>query len=320
MSSTPAPQLAQLIERHGNLRHVAEGNYLFKSGETADSLYLVDQGQIKLIFDDWDRNKVLTSGALFGELSLLMEGALRSGSALVVGDAQLWELQREHLFDLMESHPQEVLAIVRHALETLLMSERKLIKELQDKNRQLEVAYDYLKRTQVELGNLEVIAYTDELTSLFNRRCFNEHLSKVFPPGSRRQTDYIGLLMIDLDNFKAVNDTLGHDVGDYVLRQMAGAIRDSAGKHDLPCRLGGDEFAVLVSADHRDQGQAMAQNLLSKMNTISHKVEQDAPKVGASIGGAILQPEEAVDSLVKRADQALYGAKRQGKNRVSWSN
>jgi diguanylate cyclase (GGDEF)-like protein len=184
------------------------------------------------------------------------------------------------------------------------------------------LVYLSLRRETVErrglAQRLEYEARHDALTALPNRRSFLlelEHAVAAPRAGSR----YLAVLFIDLDGFKRVNDELGHDAGDQLLRRVAELFSRSIRQGDLVARLGGDEFAALVPVATRDAAEALAERLLA---SLSQAAPPDHPQYGvsASIGIAVY-PLDGQDgsTLLSRADSAMYRAKREGKARVHWS-
>ncbi|MBI1424196.1 MAG: EAL domain-containing protein [Gammaproteobacteria bacterium] len=167
------------------------------------------------------------------------------------------------------------------------------------------------KQNEEELNRL---AYYDMLTGLPNRLLFNDRLHRAALDAKRRG-HYVALLLLDIDRFKVVNDTMGHVAGDQLLREMASRLKSSVREGDTISRLGGDEFA-LVFADInevRDVAQ-LAQNILTRL---SIPMEIDGREVfsSASIGITLYPSDtEEVDTMVKFADSAMYYAKEQGRN------
>jgi diguanylate cyclase (GGDEF)-like protein len=168
--------------------------------------------------------------------------------------------------------------------------------------------------------NAERMARTDSLTSIYNRRAFTEELPRAV---SRVKTNNLSLslMMIDLDGFKGVNDTLGHDVGDKLLVLVSGILQRCSPKGAMVARLGGDEFAILlgnVATDHAKKiGEGMIQAFVEEAKAIFAK-ESSCPPASLSIGLANRTPQDRgpATELLKRADQALYKAKAAGKSRV----
>jgi diguanylate cyclase (GGDEF)-like protein len=158
-------------------------------------------------------------------------------------------------------------------------------------------------------------AKIDVLTGLPNRRYFDEVLSIERP--RRRSNDSLGILMIDIDHFKILNDRFGHATGDRVLRAVAGAITQGVRAEDTPARYGGEEFAVLLRRTSAEQAIEVGERirrLVVRLHPASLGIDEP---VTVSIGVAVAGPDQvAIPGLVERADQALYRAKRLGRDRV----
>jgi diguanylate cyclase (GGDEF)-like protein len=163
---------------------------------------------------------------------------------------------------------------------------------------------------------LEHVSRTDPLTGLLNRRAFLGDLSVQLERATRQ--DMTGALFyLDLDNFKPVNDRLGHAQGDAVLRQVATLLRRGSRAYDLAARLGGDEFALWLDGIAMDAARRRARQLIADSAALKHLSASSDQPLGMSIGIAMFDPArvEPVDSLLARADGALYAAKRRGKGR-----
>lgn len=169
-------------------------------------------------------------------------------------------------------------------------------------------------------------ATTDSLTGLFNRRHFETLLADEFLLARKHKTP-LSLLMIDLDHFKKVNDTLGHLQGDDVLRRVAGEIRRSVRNTDISGRYGGEEFVVILPDTSLEGAEEVAKKILGQFEHFScvpvlekgppGSARAEVPALSLSIGVAALEPEiEAPADLVKLADHALYLAKESGRGRV----
>ena len=158
-------------------------------------------------------------------------------------------------------------------------------------------------------------AKIDVLTRLPNRRYFDEALAIERP--RRRANDSIGILMVDIDHFKLINDRFGHSTGDQVLRGVAGAITGAVRHEDTPARYGGEEFAVLLRRTEEEQAVEVAERIrraVVKLHPASLGITEP---VTVSVGVAVAGPGGLpIARLVERADGALYRAKRQGRDRV----
>jgi two-component system cell cycle response regulator len=161
-------------------------------------------------------------------------------------------------------------------------------------------------------------AITDALTGLHNRRYMESHLGKLVEQASARGKQ-LAVLVLDIDYFKSINDSHGHDCGDDVLREFAIRVRKSIRGIDLACRIGGEEFVVVMPETDMAVAATVAERLRRKIAAEPFPIEQGrrAIDVTISIGIAALEaPHDTAAQLLKRADQALYRAKRDGRNRV----
>lgn len=161
-----------------------------------------------------------------------------------------------------------------------------------------------LERKKDELQESIRLAETDSLTGLLNRGAYDDRL-RTAVLRCVRQHEELCLILLDLDKFKAINDTHGHQYGDAYLQRMADAMRGAVREHvDIACRMGGDEFAIIAMS-----GVTVARRIAERvMKAMDGRV---------SAGIAQLLPGESVVSLVARADAALYDAKREGRGRVN---
>jgi diguanylate cyclase (GGDEF)-like protein len=169
-------------------------------------------------------------------------------------------------------------------------------------------------RTELHKANsaLQEQALTDGLTGTRNRRSLDAKLVEERDRSLRQQTPLV-VMLIDIDLFKAVNDSFGHLVGDDVLRSVAQGIGSQARSYDHVARFGGEEFAVVLPATGMTEAMAVAQRIRACVQTMA-----DVPRpVTVSIGVALWDGESTVDVLLQQADQALYQAKQQGRNQVS---
>jgi diguanylate cyclase (GGDEF)-like protein len=160
----------------------------------------------------------------------------------------------------------------------------------------------------------EAQATTDALTGLPNRRYFDEYVGLM--ASRRRSGDAVGVLMVDIDKFKALNDTHGHATGDLVLREVASAIVRAVRDDDVPARFGGEEFVVLLRNPDPGIALEVGERIRSAVGDLDMR-RLGVRKVSVSVGVAVAsEAEESIDDLVATADRALYRAKRAGRDRV----
>jgi diguanylate cyclase (GGDEF)-like protein len=174
---------------------------------------------------------------------------------------------------------------------------------------------DVSERRRYEARLIE-LAEHDELTGLLNRRGFQRELERHIaqarrygPPGT--------LVVIDLDNFKDINDTLGHKAGDDLLAQLAGRMWQRLRSSDVLARLGGDEFAVILPHASVEEALAAAQSLVAALHTDPQLSPIGIRPVTMSVGLAAFDPEASADEMLIRADRAMYDAKRSGKAKIA---
>jgi diguanylate cyclase (GGDEF)-like protein len=172
-----------------------------------------------------------------------------------------------------------------------------------------EEVESFLAEQTARIAYLENLTLTDELTGLRNRRGFNEQLRRTLASANRYGDEGV-LVFCDLDNFKVVNDTYGHHVGDFVLKKVAKVLEAEVRETDMVARLGGDEFAVLMVQTNWRDGFKRAQMLCRAVNrTIVTHNGHEIP-VSASFGVEPFGPNDEEINLIARADMAMYINKR----------
>ncbi len=186
---------------------------------------------------------------------------------------------------------------------------------LEDKNRQLEKALDELQSSRNEIRRqnqrLQVLATQDPLTGSLNRRAFFERLEQAVAQ-ARRSGTALACVMADIDHFKAVNDSWGHDTGDEVIKRFVKLLGDGLRSSDAVCRYGGEEFCLLLWGSDIKQAVATAERI-----RVSVEAHTAHPPVTGSFGVAVLDAGmKDISALIKCADEALYDAKHGGRNRV----
>ena len=158
-------------------------------------------------------------------------------------------------------------------------------------------------------------ALTDPLTGLQNRRYFDDALREYLREFALIDRP-LGVLMLDLDHFKPLNDTYGHDNGDRVLRAVAQCLQEHTRYHDVLARIGGEEFAIIVPNSSLVGLERFAERIRQAVAETPILIDGEAVTVTTSIGIAEWDGQEDGEALIKRADRHLYGAKAAGRNRV----
>ncbi len=219
------------------------------------------------------------------------------------------QLQLESIKD-----PNQLKQLVAHLL--------KATRNTAESNQQLE---DQLveSRKQIEelQESLEAIRYeslTDELTTLSNRKHFDHTIERMVRDAAESE-EPLSLLLTDIDHFKKFNDTYGHQTGDQVLRLVALAVKQNVKGHDIACRYGGEEFAILLPHTSLRQAVTVAEHIrravLSK-ELVKRSTGENLGRITISIGVSTFKPTDTAQSLIGRADSALYAAKAAGRNLV----
>jgi two-component system, cell cycle response regulator len=283
-------------------RHLAGAGYVVAEADNgAAALKMLAQGNFDVVITDLRMPELDGFGVLAAVKSsspdtevIILTGTSASDVSCAVRALRLGA------HDYLRKPPQsadEVVLTVERAVEK---------KRLKEANRRL-------------LRELEAESRTDSLRGLANRRAFDEAAAREMA-GARRHGYALGVMILDIDHFKAVNDTHGHAAGDRVLAGMAGVAARSLREGDLLFRLGGEEFvALLPHADARAAANVAERVRLAVEAASIHSGSEDI-KVTISAGVTCLAGEDAdCTSLLDRADKALYAAKRAGRNRVQAS-
>jgi diguanylate cyclase (GGDEF)-like protein len=176
----------------------------------------------------------------------------------------------------------------------------------------IEESTAQLRAANAELGRL---ANIDALTNLCNRRAFFE-IANLATAQIKRSKQNLTLIMLDVDNFKSINDRFGHPVGDEVLRQIASCLTKTARESDTPARYGGEEFVVLAVDTDLAEGLVLAERIRAALKTITLHIDFQSINPTASMGVACLRQDESFEQLCARADAAMYLAKNAGRDRV----
>jgi diguanylate cyclase (GGDEF)-like protein len=277
-------------------------------------------------------NRVSDRGDLRDRLTALLERAksgdepsLDSLNGLLEQDGSLHSLLI-HLLTHLEYQEDEA----RHHWQAIEEHQRELSKQL-GRDAGLQVAVlDYFFNLHPRLHNPKVIeiarflaterdAFTDSLTGLFNRLYFKNSLRRETKRAHRYGLTF-SLVMMDLDDFKKVNDRFGHLVGDDALSACSVVIRDSVREIDVPCRYGGEEFALILPETSRSGAYIVSERIRADIETQFRDTTIRGNRLDLTIsGGVAIFPidSSAEDGLVAMADRALYRSKQEGKNQIT---
>ncbi|MCX7673366.1 MAG: GGDEF domain-containing protein [Thiobacillaceae bacterium] len=203
---------------------------------------------------------------------------------------------------------QEIAQSLLAAAQQAQAEQRKLAEEL-------DSAREELKKAQTEIEHHRRAAQTDPLTGLYNRRGLEQVLQELWST-----TPTLSMLVADIDHFKKINDTYGHQVGDVVIRQVAETLRRTIRGEDYAARYGGEEFVLLLPDTGLPGAAQVAENIRARVAKLRLVRKSDHLAIDAftiSVGVAARRSGEGPEDLFKRADEAVYASKRNGRNRVT---
>ncbi len=301
----------------GSLRTCQAGETILKEGEPGDSMFFLVEGHAEASLSPGHKVRTYAPGTYFGELSFINPGHRRSTTIVATTAARLQVLDQASVHSLIATHPRAIFTLLQRACAFLVDAERTLIADLRRRNGELQDTIKNLEFVRRRLSQEEEAARTDGLTGLYNRRGYDEELA-LFIDRARAIGSGLALLTLDLDYFKPLNDSLGHAAGDAVLRGVGKVLQQLVRKTDLPCRIGGDEFIVLLADLNEAAAQSRAESLRMAIGAMDHPGIEKGMKISATIGGTLYRTGETGEQLMHRADEALYAAKRAGRNRLGW--
>ena len=174
-----------------------------------------------------------------------------------------------------------------------------------------------LYSTRRKLREAEKDANLDPLTGTFNRRYAEKALFIKLEEMEKLELQPLGLLFLDIDHFKRVNDTYGHETGDRVLKMIAETLRNILRREDILCRWGGEEFIVAIPSTSLEELEEVGERIRRVVSSCSLHVPSGSLSVTLSIGGVLAERGETLESIIDRADRLMYLSKRRGRNLLS---
>ncbi|MGZ8174491.1 MULTISPECIES: GGDEF domain-containing protein [Methylobacter] len=199
--------------------------------------------------------------------------------------------------------------------------------DLAETSKTLQVQLDESKKEmqllRQDLAQARETAKTDALTGLFNRRAFDQKLDECIEKTHKQNDSELCLLILDLDHFKQINDTFGHQAGDSVLRYTANLIKQHIAEYHCAARYGGEEMAIIMPNTPFNKAMEIAEKIRSSLaqHPLKRKCSKESiGKVTLSIGVSGFKINDSIESLIERADKAMYRAKDNGRNQVMAEN
>jgi diguanylate cyclase len=211
--------------------------------------------------------------------------------------------------------PDEIGIIVKF----LLAENAKMQHEAGELKKSLEKSKSQIDDLRSHLAEAQEVSMRDPLTSLSNRRRFDDNLARELAD-ARQQGTTLSLVLADIDNFKKVNDLFGHTIGDEILKMFARVLQDNVCARDTVSRYGGEEFAVILPETEVENARRITERMHTQLEGMQLAVNDSGQEIGritASFGIAELSLGDNADTLVQRADAKLYQAKCAGRNRVA---
>lgn len=300
----------ELFASAGTTCELARGESIFRRGEFGRHMYVVERGAVDLEFGGEIADKTIFPREFFGELALFVGSHARMGNASAREPSTLRVIGADEFESLLRSAPGLLARFMLRSFSYLVASEQQLIQSLRRRNEELMQTLDSLHCARGELGAARRLSLSDELTGLANRRGLYQRLESI--AGQLDAQTPIGLLLVDVDEFKQINDRNGHLAGDRVLQAVGSELRAIAGASDLPCRLGGDEFALLVVDTEQSALADRAQQLVSSMRRRKTDSGNGPIQARVSIGASLAPLHQPWAERYSHADTALYRVKAGG--------
>lgn len=274
------------------------GTFLIRKGAVNEHMFLLVDGRLQVFLNEHDEPiAVLAPGESVGEISLIDQ---QPTTAFVVAETscKVISLTLQELKQVVSQAP----SVMINLLYLLVQRQRQgNLKILEGEERQKEY------KTQLVL---------DGLTQIYNRLWLDQTLPSMMQESLERRLS-LAVGMVDVDHFKKFNDEHGHQAGDVVLQEVASSLQETLRDSDRVARYGGEEFTFLLPLTRLNQAKQVAERLRQTIANCTVCYEGgELPPVTISIGMSLMLPEDTPETLLERADQALYKAKQNGRNRV----
>lgn len=283
---------------HSFVRRLETGERLLQPDAQNDHLHLILEGKLNvyLVTHETQEHLSLQAGECVGEVSLI-DGKYPSAVVIAAEPCRILSIPYDTVWSLINNSR----AVASNLLSILA--------------RRLRNDNQTIVDTQRSKSHFEHQASTDALTGIYNRHW----MSKAFPRALHRcalNKQPFAVMVVDIDHFKKINDTYGHLIGDLALKAVAKCMSENLRPHDLLARYGGEEFAVLLTEADLESAKMVAERLRTKISAVEIQANDTKFHVTLSIGITPTQNDDKLENLIHEADQALYRAKQNGRDRV----
>ena len=285
---------------------------IFDDGEPSDDkMYILAVGHAEVYKNYRKTGEVLITtfapGDFFGEMSLFIDKD-RSATIVAKGDVEAFVIDKDGIVDFLATQPEATFAFIQC-----------LCNRLDDTTRNTAASHVRYEQDLTVLihenSKMETIVNTDALTGVYNRRYFRD-VCKILIDSATRTGRFCCIAMFDLDYFKKVNDTYGHDAGDKVLISFAQMVSNMIRSDDMFARYGGEEFIMLITSDSKKSAMGLVNRIRQEVAKDPVMFNDIPISISTSIGVAAALTGEGMDQAISLADQALYQAKADGRNRA----
>ena len=283
---------------HSILRALKSGERLIEPDSQNQHLHLILEGSLNvyLLEKASQEYTVLSAGECVGEISIV-DGKYPSALVVAAETARILSIPIDTVWSLLNNSHQ-----VAGNLLGILVS------RMRNDNKAII-------NSTIREKLFEQQAYIDALTGVYNRHWMNKAFPRTIQRCMRNKKPF-GVMVLDIDHFKKINDAHGHLVGDMALKSIARCVQDNLRPQDLLVRYGGEEFAVLLAEANLADATMVAERLRSKVEGFEIRAREIEIRATLSIGITMTQDTDDLDHLIHEADQALYLAKQRGRNRI----
>jgi len=302
--------IKKLAEDKTPLEQFNSGDVIFDDGDASDNkMYIIFEGCVDVYKNYGQQGEIcittLYPGDFFGEMSLLLDKG-RTATIVAKEDVSAFMLDHTNILKFLKDQPETALLFMR-TLATRLVATNT---SFSDNSVRYEKNVEILNE---EKSKAQDAANTDSLTGIYNRRYFTEQAPQMID-AEGNDTSYV--ILFDLDFFKKVNDTYGHQAGDHVLIVFAQMVRSMVRRGDIFARYGGEEFIMQINGVSESDALAMVERVRERICEDPIEFEGLKIPVSSSIGVAAVSSSENFNDAIAAADIALYRAKIEGRNRT----